>query len=66
MLEKVEELTLYTLQQQEELQALRTENTLLKEQMASLRSEQVQVQALVAQLFDSQPAQTMLASETTH
>jgi cell division protein FtsB len=67
VLEKVEELTLYTLQQHEalkQLEGLRAENASLRKQVKLLQSEQLQVKTLVAQLLESQQVQLTLTSTT--
>lgn len=67
VLEKVEELTLYTLQQHEQLHGLKTENTLLKERNAALskrlellEQQQTDMKNVVTFLLKNQQAQTVL------
>ena len=69
VLEKVEELTLYTLQQQEELKALKAENASLKQRNASLgdrmelmEHQQTEMQVLLVKVLESQGSESVLTS----
>jgi len=72
VLEKVEELTLYTLQQHEalkqqhevlkQLDSLKAENASLKERLALMESRQVEMQAAMASLLENQQAESVLTS----
>jgi hypothetical protein len=65
LLEKVEELTLYTLQQHEQLKQLdelRAENEELRLQLAELRAGQAEVKALMARLLPESEAVPVLTA----
>jgi hypothetical protein len=66
LLEKVEELTLYTLQQHEELAELKSQNTGLRKRLAELEVQQSQVLGLVAGLVEYQDARAVPTVSMDH
>jgi hypothetical protein len=62
VLEKVEELTLYTLQQHEALKQLKSENASLKERLKTMESQQAEMQAVMAEVLENQKSQRVLTS----
>ena len=65
VLEKVEELTLYTLQQHEalkQLESLKSENASLRERVALMESQQAEMQAVITRVLENQQAHSILTS----
>ena len=69
VLEKVEELTLYTLQQHEALKAmdsLKSENAALRERLAVLERQQADIQTVMARLIENQATEEILTNTSIH